>query len=91
MTDQSSQSRHPWRAVGRTVIQGAAGIAAAIPVVASGLNMGTGVGGVATALAVSAVVTRVMALPEVNRLLAMLGLDADPETVLPPRRGNDIV
>lgn len=90
MTDQSSQSRHPWRAVGRTVIQGAAGIAAAIPVVASGLNMGTGVGAVATALAVSAVVTRVMALPEVNRLLAMLGLDADPEAG-PPGPGNSVV
>lgn len=88
MTDQSSQARHPWRATARTVIQGALGLAAAIPVVTSGLNVGTGVGAVATALAVSAVVTRVMALPEVNRLLALLGLDADPETVIPPRQGD---
>lgn len=80
MSDQSSQSRHPWRATVRTVIQGAAGLAAATPIVAGGLNASTTVPAIATALAVSAAVTRIMALPEVNRLLAMLGLDADPET-----------
>lgn len=90
MIENPSQSRHPWRATARTVIQGALGIAAAVPVVAQGLSLGTSVGAVATALAVSAVVTRVMALPEVNALLKLIGLDADPEAVR-PTNGNEIV
>jgi hypothetical protein len=38
-------------------------------------------------LAVSALVTRIMATPQVNAFLAYLGLDADPET----GPGNSIV
>lgn len=89
MTEQASQSRHPWRATVRTVIQSAAGIAAAAPILASGFNAGSAGGAIAVGLAVSAAVTRIMALPEVNRLLTLLGLDADPEAT--PTRGNEIV
>jgi hypothetical protein len=88
----ASQERHPWRATVRTIIQGGVGLAAAIPVALSGLEdaglrVDTSVGAIATALAVSALVTRIMATPQVNAFLAYLGLDADPET----GPGNSIV
>lgn len=80
MSESASQSRHPWRATARTVIQGALGLAAATPIIAGGLNANTAAPAIAVALSVSAVVTRVMALPEVNALLKLIGLDADPQS-----------
>jgi hypothetical protein len=86
---EASQTIHPWRATARTVIQGVAGIAAAAPILAAGTGMGNAGGAIAVGLAVSAAITRIMALPEVNALLKLVGLDADPSAEKP--RGNSVV
>ena len=68
-----TQVRRPWRATARTVFQGLIGAAAmAAPVyeAATHHDAGAATGWAATGLAISAGVTRVMALPGVNDWLA---------------------
>lgn len=63
---------HPWRRTARTVFQAAVGLAALAPFVytaATQQEPEAAYGGFATALAVSAGVTRVMALPGVEQWL----------------------
>ena len=68
-----TQVRRPWRATARTAFQGLVGFAAIAPMAyeaATHQNPGAATGWAATGLAISAGVTRVMALPGVNDWLA---------------------
>lgn len=87
----SSQTKHPWRATARTVfsyiIAVLIAMGAALPVIQDSLNVIlTDKGKEALAYmtvivgAITACVTRLIALPEVDSLLKMIGLDADPDT-----------
>ena len=73
---QPTQVRHSWKATARTVIQSGLGIAAAVPVVVTMSGVDRNVTAVATALLVSGIFTKVMAIPEVNALLTRIGLGA---------------
>lgn len=69
---KATQVKRPWRATVRTVFQGAVGAAALSPAVYSAAthhDPAAATGWAATGLAVSAGVTRVMALPGVERWL----------------------
>lgn len=68
---QPTQVRRPWRATARTVFQGAVALATLLPFVASGVyGDGDNVpAAVVQVLAVSAAITRVMALPQVEVFL----------------------
>lgn len=65
-----SQVRHPGRAVARTVVQVAVGLAAATPELVTLSGVPQTVGAVGVGLAVAAVITRVMAIPAVDAALA---------------------
>lgn len=69
-TDAPTQVRHPGHAVARTVFQLVIGLAAAMPTLVGLLNLPPSAG-LAAAVGVAAVVTRVMAMPAVNALLAL--------------------
>lgn len=61
---EPTQIEYPWRATARTIFQAFVGLCALVPLLA-----GTDtppVGAVAVALTVSAAVTRIMAMPQVN-------------------------
>lgn len=64
--ERPSQVRFPWRAAARTVFQLGVGTAAAMPQLVASSGLPDTAWGVGTALAVSAVVTRVMAIPAVD-------------------------
>lgn len=69
MSDQlPTQSKHPWRAVTRTVFQVVIALASLLPVIAVAGDISTKAG-VAQVLAVCVLITRVMAMPEVNDFL----------------------
>lgn len=79
---ETTQTRYPWRATVRTVLAFVGGAAAAAPVLYTAVTnespeAATGAG--LTALAVSAAITRVMAVPFVNEWLTRLGLGAEPK------------
>lgn len=85
---QPTQVRRPWRATVRTVFQGVVGAAAmAAPVYEAATNHDAtaATGWAATGLAISAGITRVMAVPAVNvwlaRFLPFLAPD-DPRRIL---------
>ncbi|WP_067565782.1 hypothetical protein [Nocardia acidivorans] len=65
----SSQTAYPWRATARTVLQVVLALATLIPIVVITGGIPAG-GAVAVILAACAGITRVMALPAVNELLA---------------------
>lgn len=67
--DAPTQVRFPWRAAARTVFQLGVGTAAAMPQLVESSGLSETAWGVGTALAVSAVVTRVMAIPAVDLLI----------------------
>lgn len=64
-----SQVRHPWRAVERTVLQLIVGGAAGLPIIISASGVPQTAAGIGTALAISAVITRLMAMPAVDAAL----------------------
>lgn len=64
-----TQVRFPKRTTIRSVFQALIGLAAALPLVIGALGLPTTGGVVAIVLAVSAGITRVMAIPAVNRWL----------------------
>jgi hypothetical protein len=67
-----TQSKHPWRAVARTLFAGVVGAAAMAPLVyqaATSHDPAIATGWSATALAIAGGVTRVMAIPAVNEFL----------------------
>ena len=73
-----TQTRHPWRATLRTVVAILLGLATLLPYVVADANIPTE-GAVGQALAVSALVTRIMAIPAVNAWLTQFGLGASPK------------
>jgi hypothetical protein len=60
-----TQIRHPWRATLRTAVAGAVGLLSLLPVIAAVGDLDA-VPGVTQALAVSAAVTRILAIPGVD-------------------------
>lgn len=63
-----TQSKHPWRATARTVAAGALGLLTLLPYILAGAHLdGTVLG--AQALAVTGLVTRILAMPAVNAWL----------------------
>ena len=66
---ESTQTQYPWRAVARTVFAFVVGFAPLAPVIVDASGIPEATPGVAGALAISAGVTRVLALPQVNELL----------------------
>jgi hypothetical protein len=74
-----TQTRHPWRATARTVFAAAVAALTLVPTVAVTAGIDT-VPAVAQAIAVTGAVTRVLALPGVERFLSthLPWLAADP-------------
>ncbi len=69
----STQTQHPARAVIRTAVQLVVGLAALLPFALDAVSNGDPAslgGGAVIALSVSAAITRVMALPQVEAFLA---------------------
>lgn len=67
--EDATQVRYPWRAVVRTIFQLVVGVAAAMPAIVAASGLPETAAGVGVALAVSAAVTRVMAIPAVDMAL----------------------
>jgi hypothetical protein len=76
-----TQSAYPWRATLRTALAFVIGVAPLAPVLwaaATGHDAAAATGWGATALAVCAGITRLMAVPQVNAFLTRIGLGATP-------------
>lgn len=67
-TPPTTQSRYPWRATARTIFAAGVGLALLLPTIADVLGV-SAVPWVAGAVAVAASVTRVLAIPGVERWL----------------------
>ena len=67
---EPTQAAYPWHTVVRTVFQAVVGLAAAWALIVEALGVDQTIPWVATSLAVTAAITRVMALPAVNEWLA---------------------
>lgn len=65
----ATQVRRPWRTTVRTLFQLLVGLAPMLPVIVDASGVDEASAGVAGALAISAAVTRVMSLPQVEQLL----------------------
>ena len=63
--EQPTQARHPWRATARTTFAAVIAILPALPEIANTLGIST-IPVVASVLSVTALVTRVLAIPEVD-------------------------
>ncbi|WP_280244928.1 MULTISPECIES: hypothetical protein [Nocardia] len=76
----ATQSAHPWRATVRTLFAGLIGLAAMLPLIVDATGLPDTTPGLAGALAISAAVTRLLALPGVNDWLRTYApwLAADP-------------
>lgn len=61
-----TQARHPWRATARTTAAALIALLPALPEIANSLEIST-VPMVASILAITALVTRVLAIPEVDK------------------------
>ncbi|WP_416565045.1 hypothetical protein [Nocardia testacea] len=79
-TPLATQSAHPWRATVRTVVAGLIGLAAMLPIIVDATGLPASTPGLAGALAITAAVTRLLALPGVNDWLRTYvpWLAADP-------------
>lgn len=82
----TTQARHPWRAVARTILQALVALASASPLIYTAITTqdpAAATGGAALALGVAGAITRVMALPAVEEFLRRFlpflaaGSDAD--------------
>lgn len=76
---QPSQVAYPAKALLRTIIQVLIGLAAIAPFLINDLGISATSGLVVTVLGVAAALTRVMAIPAVDRLLSGFGLGAEPK------------
>lgn len=74
-----SQVAYPEKAVVRTALQVFVGLAAIAPFLVTDLGLNTTGGLIAGALGVAAALTRIMAIPAVDRMLAGVGLGAEPK------------
>lgn len=63
-----TQTRHPGRATFRTIVAVALGLIPLLPAIIDELGLSS-VGWIAGALAIAATVTRVLAMPSVNKLV----------------------
>lgn len=76
-----TQTRHPWKATLRTALAGIIGAATVIPEIIAVAHPSSGelaaIGG--QAVAVSALITRIIAIPRINALLTKIGLGAEPK------------
>lgn len=81
----ATQSRHPWRAMTRTAVAGILGGVSLIPTVAVAAGVDA-VPAVAQAVVVAAAITRVLAMPAVDRWLRtyLPWLATAPAEQLPP-------
>lgn len=78
----TTQEQYPWKAVARTVLQLAIGLAASAPLVAAAITGDSAEaagGALAVFLTVSASITRLMAVPYVNEILQRIGLGTEPK------------
>jgi hypothetical protein len=75
---EPSQVVYPGKAVLRTVIQVLVGLAAIAPFLVADLGLPATSGLVAGALGIAAALTRIMAIPAVDRMLSGMGLGAEP-------------
>ncbi|MFE3196275.1 hypothetical protein ACFXHA_45270 [Nocardia sp. NPDC059240] len=81
-----SQVRHPWRAVARTAFQLVVGLAAALPAIVASTGLPATAAGIGVALAISATLTRIMAVPAVNSALTLWA----PWLAAEPRAGDGL-
>jgi hypothetical protein len=70
MPDGTTQSRHPWRATARTIFAAAVALLTLLPVIAATAGIDT-VPAIAQVLLVAGAVTRVLALPGVEKFLEL--------------------
>lgn len=70
LTTGSTQEAHPYRAVIRTVFALVVGLAPMLPGLVASTGLDTTAGFGAAAIAISAAVTRILAMPAVNMALA---------------------
>ncbi|WP_063017552.1 MULTISPECIES: hypothetical protein [Nocardia] len=82
--EDASQVRYPWRTVVRTAFQLVVGLAAAMPMFIASTGLPTTAAGIGAALAVSATITRFMAMPAVNAAIATWA----PWLAAEPRAGD---
>ncbi|MGY4098033.1 hypothetical protein ACW2Q0_00470 [Nocardia sp. R16R-3T] len=84
--EDASQIRYPWRTMARTIFQLVVGLAAAMPMLIASTGLPTTAAGIGTALAVSATITRIMAIPAVAILIARYApwLAAEPRAATAP-------
>lgn len=73
-----TQVAHPGKTTARTVVQVLVGLAAIAPFLVDDLGIAATGSLVVGALGVAAAITRIMAIPAVNDLLANFGLGAEP-------------
>lgn len=79
----TTQQQHPWKATARTILAVVIGAASLTPYIVTILDEqlqgweALGLGG--QAVAVAAIVTRIIAHPRVDRLLEHVGLGSAPE------------
>lgn len=66
LQETPTQARHPWRATARTTVAALIALLPALPEIAKTLEIST-VPLVASVLSITALVTRVLAIPEVDR------------------------
>ncbi len=82
--EDTTQVRYPWRAMARTIFQLVVGLAAAMPMLVASTGLPTTAAGIGAALAVSATITRIMAVPAVAILIARYA----PWLAAEPRAGG---
>lgn len=68
--ESPTQTRHPWRATVRTIFAAAVALLSLIPVIAMTAGIDT-VPAIAQLLVVAGAVTRILALPDVERFLEL--------------------
>lgn len=63
---KATQSKYPWQTTIRTVFQAGVGLCAMVPIIVNSSGFDQKSGAVVLGLSISAGVTRVMAIPQVN-------------------------
>jgi len=81
----TTQSRHPWRAVTRTVFATLVGLLPLVPEILAGAHLGSTATGAQT-IAIAGAITRLLARPDVEALLHRVApwLAAQPDPALTP-------
>lgn len=100
-TPATTQQAHPWRAALRTALQVAVGLGLVVPLALAAMDETLGdvlppevrakvwaIGG--GIIAVAAFLARIMAVPQVDRVLKRLGLSSSPEPTVPPVAGGGL-